>query len=47
MDTAFGDALTAAQTAVVGYLTTAAPVVAAVAVAFLGIKYIRKLVTRL
>lgn len=44
MTNAFADALAAAQTAVSGYLTTAAPIVAAVAVLFLGIKYIRRFV---
>jgi hypothetical protein len=44
MATAFGDALDAAQTAVTGYVTDAAPVVAGVAVLFLGIKYIRRIV---
>ena len=44
MASAFGDALAAGQTAVTGYLTTAAPVIGAVAVAFLGIKYLRRIV---
>jgi hypothetical protein len=44
MSTAFEDALDAAQTAVTGYLTSAAPIVAAVSVLFLGIKYIRRIV---
>jgi hypothetical protein len=44
MDAAFTAALTAAQTAVTGYLTGAAPIVAGVAVLFLGIKYIRRIV---
>lgn len=44
MALAFTDALGDAQTAVVGYLTEAAPIVAAVAVAFLGVKYIRRIV---
>lgn len=44
VETAFTTALTSAQTAVTGYLTDAAPIVAAVAVLFLGIKYIRRIV---
>jgi hypothetical protein len=47
VDEAFADALDAAQTAVIGYATTAAPVIAAVAVAFLGLKYIRRFVRKL
>lgn len=44
MGNAFANALADAQTAVVGYLTSAAPVIAIVAVTFLGLKYIRRIV---
>lgn len=47
MALAFTDALDDAQTAITGYATGAAPVVAAVAVLFLGIKYIRRIVSSL
>lgn len=47
MALAFTDALGDAQTAVVGYLSEAAPVIAAVAVAFLGVKYIRRILRSL
>jgi hypothetical protein len=47
MSAAFDAAIASAQTAVTGYLTDFAPVVAAVAVAFLGIKYLRRLVKSL
>jgi len=45
--TAFETALDGAETAVTGYATTALPIVAAVAVAFLGVKYVRRIIGRL
>ena len=42
--TAFETALADAQADVEGYIGDALPVIAAVAVAFLGIKYVRKFV---
>lgn len=45
--TPFETALTSAETAVTGYAGTALPVVAAVAVAFLGVKYARRIIGRL
>lgn len=42
--TPFESALSDAQTAVTGYATTALPVVAAVAVAFLGVKYAKRII---
>lgn len=47
MATAFDTALDTAETAVTGYATAALPVVAAVAVAFLGVKYARRIIGRL
>lgn len=44
MSDAFGTALTSGQTTAVGYATTALPVVAAVAVAFLGPKIARRII---
>lgn len=44
MATPFQTALSDGQTTVLGYFTDALPVVAAVAVGFLGIKYIRRIV---
>lgn len=44
MATPFTTALDGAGTAVEGYATTALPIVAAVAVAFLGVKYVRRLI---
>lgn len=44
MSTAFDTGLASAQTAVTGYATSALPVVAAVAVAFLGVKYARRII---
>ena len=44
MSSAFETALGDAQTAVTGYATAAIPVVAAVAVAFLGVKYVRRII---
>jgi hypothetical protein len=44
MQVAFDAALDSAETAVTGYATAAAPVIAGVAVLFLGIKYIRRIV---
>jgi len=45
--TAFETALDSAETAVTGYATTALPVVGVVAVAFLGLKYLRRIIGRL
>lgn len=45
--TPFETALSDAQDTVVGYATTALPVVAAVAAAFLAVKYARKIIGRL
>ncbi len=47
MTSAFDTALDSAETAVTGYATSALPVVAAVAVAFLGVKYARRIIGRL
>ena len=47
MASAFDTALDSAETAVTGYATEALPVVAAVAVAFLGVKYARRIIGRL
>lgn len=47
MATAFETALGTAETSVIGFATTALPVVAAVAVAFLGVKYARRIIGRL
>lgn len=47
MASAFETAIADAGDNVTGYATAAAPVVAAVAVAFLGVKYIRKIISRL
>lgn len=47
MATAFDTALASAQTAVTGYATSALPVVAAVAIAFLGVKYVRRILGKL
>jgi hypothetical protein len=47
MATAFSTALGDAETAVTGYATTALPIVGAVAVAFLGVKYVRRIIGRL
>lgn len=47
MSSAFDTALGSAETAVTGYATAAAPVVAAVALAFLGVKYIKRIIGRL
>jgi len=44
MASAFETALTGAETNVTGYATTALPIVAAVAVAFLGVKYVRRII---
>jgi hypothetical protein len=44
MASAFDTGLGAAETAVTGYATAAIPVVAAVAVAFLGVKYVRRII---
>lgn len=44
MATAFGTALSDAQTSVTGYATTALPVVAAVGIAFLGVKWVRRII---
>jgi hypothetical protein len=45
--TPFDTALGTAETAVTGYAAAAIPVVAAVAVAFLGVKYARRIIGRL
>lgn len=47
MATPFETGLAAAQTALTGYAASALPVVVAVAVAFLGVKYARKIINRL
>ena len=47
MATAFETALTTAQTSVTGFATAALPVVAAVAVAFLGVKWVRRIIKSL
>ncbi len=47
MASAFDTALGTAGDAVEGYATTALPIVAGVAVAFLAVKYVRKIVSRL
>lgn len=44
MASAFETALTSAQTTVTGYATTALPVVGVVAAAFLGLKYVRRII---
>lgn len=44
MATAFETALTGAETTVTGYAGTALPIVAAVAAAWLGVKYVKKLI---
>jgi len=44
MSTAFDTALTTAQTTVVGYATSALPVVAATTLAFLGVKYVKRII---
>ncbi len=44
MSSAFDTALSSAQTAVTGYATSALPIVGAVAVAFLGVKYVRRII---
>jgi hypothetical protein len=44
MSSAFDTALGTAETSVTGYATSALPVVAAVAVAFLGVKYARRII---
>jgi hypothetical protein len=44
MSSAFSTALDAGETAVTGYATTALPIVGAVAVAWLGVKYVRRII---
>jgi hypothetical protein len=44
---AFDTALDTAGDAVTGYATSALPIVGAVAVAFLGVKYLRRIIGRL
>ena len=44
MATAFDTALDTAETAVTGYATSALPVVAAVAIAFLAVKWVRRII---
>lgn len=44
MATPFDTALSGAGDSVEGYATAALPIVAAVAVAFLGVKYVRRLI---
>lgn len=44
MATPFSTGLTDAATEVEGYFATALPIVAGVAAAFLGVKYIRRLI---
>lgn len=43
MATAFDTALTSAQTEAVGYVNSALPVIAAVGVAWLGIKFLKRI----
>lgn len=45
--TPFQDALADAQTGVTGYASDALPVVAAVAIAFLGVKWARRIIKSL
>jgi hypothetical protein len=47
MASAFETALGTAEDSVTGYATSALPIVAAVAVAFLGVKYARRIINRL
>lgn len=47
MASAFETALDGAGDAVTGYATTALPIVGAVAVAFLGVKYVRRIIGKL
>lgn len=47
METVFETAITTAGDTAAGYATTAAPVVALVAVALLGVKYIRRMIGKL
>lgn len=47
MATAFETALDGAETTVTGFATTALPVVAAVAAAWLGVKYVKRIIGRL
>ena len=44
MASAFETALTSASTTVTGYIGDALPIIASVAAAFLGIKYVRRFV---
>jgi len=44
MATAFDTALDSAETNVTGYATSALPVVAAVGIAFLGVKWVRRII---
>lgn len=44
MASAFDTALADASTAVTGYATAALPVVAGVAIAFLGVKWVRRII---
>jgi hypothetical protein len=44
---AFETGVTSGQTAATGFATTALPAVAAVAVAWLGVKYIRRVIARM
>ena len=44
MATAFDTALATAETQVTGYATTALPIVAAVGIAFLGVKWVRRII---
>lgn len=47
MASAFDTALGDAGDSVTGYATSALPIVAAVAVAFLGVKYVKRIIGRL
>lgn len=47
MTSAFDTALGTAETTITGYATAAMPVVAAVALAFLGVKYVRRVIGKL
>lgn len=44
MATAFDTALSGAETTVIGFATTALPIVGAVAAAWLGVRYVKKVI---
>lgn len=47
MSDPFATGLTSAETTLTGYASTAIPVVAAVAVAFLGVKWVKRIIKAL